>query len=386
MVTYIDDQRVSGYSAENAWRAKRQVTSRQQRLGIQDAPRKTRPPMCLTAGAWCGMIFLKWIWGIFCWLTPLAASRRFKEARNVGQTLSQAKWEKGKRYAQDLGKCFLSTDRPLVDRKQLESMVGFWNHVAMTYPELRPFLRGLYHTLHQHLPSDEGVSELEKEDQAELLGEAIKLAREQGNKGSEDDREGDLEEIQLVEVHSSSEITGIPPPGQVRAVARMAGDVEALVKLFDLPHPPVVTVRSSTIMTVTYGFGDASGLGKGSTIEDYGNGAVPVPSVEGIRYRIGVWEADEAQESSNYREFTNVVEAMEEDREAGRLKDCEVFFFTDNSTVETALFKGTSTSPTLLKLVIRFHILQAKYQVKVHVIHCAGTRICLLYTSDAADE
>mmetsp|Transcript_39960 Transcript_39960/g.56309 ORF Transcript_39960/g.56309 Transcript_39960/m.56309 type:complete len:432 (+) Transcript_39960:3-1298(+) len=177
------------------------------------------------------------------------------------------------------------------------------------------------------------------------------------------------------EVHSSQEITGIPPPVSVPAVPRTRGDVEAMNRFFSPAKPPVVTVRSSTVLTITYGFGDASGLGKGSTIEDFRNGCTPMPSVEGIRYRIGVWEADEAGESSNYREFTNVVEALEEDGDAGRLQYCEVFFFTDNATVETALFKGTSSSQTLLDLVIRFHLLRAKYQVKIHVIHCAGTRM-----------
>jgi hypothetical protein len=41
---FIDDERGSGHSRENAWQVHRQYISKQQYLGIQDAPRKTRPP------------------------------------------------------------------------------------------------------------------------------------------------------------------------------------------------------------------------------------------------------------------------------------------------------------------------------------------------------
>ena len=68
---------------------------------------------------------------------------------------------------------------------------------------------------------------------------------------------------------------------------------------------------------------------------------------------------------------------MEEEGEAGRLDNAEMFLCTDNFTVETALYKGTSSSPKLLNLVIRFHLLKAKYRVRIHVIHVAGTQMIL---------
>jgi hypothetical protein len=41
---FVDDLRASGYSIECTWRVARQVVSHLQYLGIQDAPRKRRPP------------------------------------------------------------------------------------------------------------------------------------------------------------------------------------------------------------------------------------------------------------------------------------------------------------------------------------------------------
>ena len=43
VITFVDDLRASGYDRENAWRVARQITSRLQYLGIQDAARKRRP-------------------------------------------------------------------------------------------------------------------------------------------------------------------------------------------------------------------------------------------------------------------------------------------------------------------------------------------------------
>jgi hypothetical protein len=57
-----------------------------------------------------------------------------------------------------------------------------------------------------------------------------------------------------------------------------------------------------------------------------------------------VWSAIEEEESSNYRELTNLVEDTELEAEAGNLRQTELFLFTDNSTVESAFYKGSSSS------------------------------------------
>jgi hypothetical protein len=52
----------------------------------------------------------------------------------------------------------------------------------------------------------------------------------------------------------------------------------------------------------------------------------------GIRYRIGKGGPDE-DETSNYWEFENVVDALREEAQAGNLQHSLIFLCTDNSTV-----------------------------------------------------
>jgi hypothetical protein len=60
-----------------------------------------------------------------------------------------------------------------------------------------------------------------------------------------------------------------------------------------------------------------------------------------------------------------VVEASEDEGESGRLKDCRVFFCTDNLTVEFAIYKGSSGSEKLHDLLVRYHYLESKYGITV---------------------
>ena len=57
VVTFVDDVRMTGSSREHSHEVHRQFPSRMQYLGIQDAPRKFRPPSQDQAGAWTGTIF-----------------------------------------------------------------------------------------------------------------------------------------------------------------------------------------------------------------------------------------------------------------------------------------------------------------------------------------
>lgn len=73
--------------------------------------------------------------------------------------------------------------------------------------------------------------------------------------------------------------------------------------------PKIMVRASGTILVVFYGFGDASGKGLGSGI---------ARSKQPIKHsvQIGVWGYSESiKESSNWREFTNVLEGLEEEGE-----------------------------------------------------------------------
>ncbi len=112
-------------------------------------------------------------------------------------------------------------------------------------------------------------------------------------------------------------------------------------------------------------FADASGKGFGST----------VLGQDGTRYRLGLWDKDTEDESSNFREFENVVETLEKEAEGGLLKGAVIFLCTDNSTVEAALYKGNSSSRKLFDLVLRVRVLEMRESIRNLVTHVSGERM-----------
>ena len=57
IMAYVDDLHITGIDEEMVWAAARQVASRLQYLGVQDAARKTKAPGIDTGSAWAGTIF-----------------------------------------------------------------------------------------------------------------------------------------------------------------------------------------------------------------------------------------------------------------------------------------------------------------------------------------
>jgi hypothetical protein len=118
--------------------------------------------------------------------------------------------------------------------------------------------------------------------------------------------------------------------------------------------PPRVNVRTSAVFRILYGFADALGKGFGST----------VLGPDGTAYRTGIWDKDTEGETSNFREFENVVETLEEEARKGSLQGAEIYLCTDNSTIEAALYKGTSSSEKLFDLVVRVRKLELQQQAR----------------------
>ena len=242
----------------------------------------------------------------------------------------------------------MSNGRPSLGRKELEKVTGFLNHLAMTFDDMNPFLKGLYLTLNSWRPNrdDEDWKVTDKK------WKRILLDRLERGEISNDEFDGKW-----------TEDPGAPV--LVTASPRMCTDVHALLSIMEPLVVPRVSIRSKTILSVVYGFGDASGTGLGATFT----------CGSGFNYRIGVWGTSEESESSNWKEFTNVVDSLEEETEEGNLGDAEVFMFTDNATVEACSQKGSSSSPKLLSLIIRLRSMATRHNVKINMFHVAGTRM-----------
>ena len=147
----------------------------------------------------------------------------------------------------------------------------------------------------------------------------------------------DDDEAAIVRVYRSKGVKcapHAPKSGLTPAVPRLLADIKALQQLTSSELPVLRVVRPTQVVQVYYGFGDAAGKGFGTTIAgDYNCKAKlspPAPNKHGLTYRLGIWDAQELLESSNWKEFTNLVVSTEEEAASGRLRNCEFFLFTDN--------------------------------------------------------
>jgi hypothetical protein len=349
LVAYIDDLRASGHSVEACWLIARYVSARLQHLGTQDAARKRRPPTC-TPGAWAGAVFRT---------TPTS----------VTVSVSQDKWEKAKNIISGLEEQLRTSGDQTVNFKSLEVARGFLGHIAMTFEFLTHHLKGFHLTLASYLDKrdNEGWRMTDNEWSAYLSDQVDKsqLMREEADMMGHDRQVHhptckDRETLNL-----TSQKYHYNPPERIRVGNHLLNDIEALKQFFELSSPPKLEIRKQNVRLLLYGFADASGCGLGST--------VLIPGT-GIRYRVGVWGSDE-NNSSNYREFENVVLTVEEEARHGTLKDSIMFLFTDNSTVEGALYKGNTPSKKLFNLIVRLRKTAFENGATVLVSHVSGKRM-----------
>ncbi len=163
------------------------------------------------------------------------------------------------------------------------------------------------------------------------------------------------------------EIPRAPASGFTTPALRFIDDLRALLRLSesDSPPTPIRVARSKTVVTAVYGFGDASGKGFCGTLGYH----------DQVNYRIGVWGSDEESESSNYKELCNLVQTCEEEAASWRLYNAEFYLFTDNSTSESCFYRGSSKSKLLHELIVKLRKLEMDYNLTIHLIHVAGTRM-----------
>jgi hypothetical protein len=100
-------------------------------LGIQDSPRKRRPPSQIP-GAWAGSVFST------------------KDSK-VTKSATKEKWNKAKGLVRELIELAGHDEGHTFNYKQLEQIRGFLCHMAMTYETITPFLKGLHLMLASYL-------------------------------------------------------------------------------------------------------------------------------------------------------------------------------------------------------------------------------------------
>jgi hypothetical protein len=289
MVAFFDDGRVFGPTRSLVSSALCQVTSRIQARGNQDAARKRRE-ISLRPGAWAGCIAY----------TDHGLVRRFT---------SQEKWDKAKHHIQWI-QDHLHQGLEM-ERGAFKSCQGFLVHMSGTYEQIKPYVHGLFLSENvwrrnrdprgYRLPKGSeplGDDHLDDLDPFEDEEEQLQVA------GALDDNAfpGPMNAPALNPSPALFEI----PPKTVAAVPRLQSDMDALEKIFSGDTPiqsierPVSGARS-----VAFGGGDASGEGFGSLLSPLG--------MEPLMHW-GFWVCNE---SSNWREMRNLLEAIHEEARLG---------------------------------------------------------------------
>ena len=328
--TFMDDSRGIGATRELCHEATHQVETLMSYLGLQDAARKRRPNS-QTPGEWTGSITLA------------------LEGVGLFVTVSQKKWDKCKAIISSLLELYASPkDLPMMDLKDLERKTGFLVHLAMAYPAMMPFLRGLYLTMNSWRSMRDG-------DGWKLSRRAYDVYMSQSRRAGQ----GLDPEIQVADDEEGA-------PSLVRAVPRLYGQLLALQLIFSGDEPGLRLIRGASILELLYIFGDASGAGFGSSWNDG----------FGLGFRFGVWGEEGDGTSSNFRELRNLVETLESLGLEGKLAGKEIFIFTDNMVSESVASAGSSASEKLYDLVVRLvGCLGMQFRCSVHFIHVAGSRM-----------
>ena len=356
--TFVDDERVVGPTEDLTWQASHALASKQSYLGIQDAARKARP-CSRTTGAWAGAIV------------------HVLDKLGVCVLTSQEKWTKMKGILTKW-KQRLNAKSPKLSHKELLADRGFLVYVTRTYPAMVPYLKGFHLTIEMWRGGRDAEGwKLRPGDDSSISSTTGDSVYSTFLPGEGDDDEAVASHRVATKIGAAQAYA--PSSGLTSPVPRFSSDIDALIRLSDFDLPPLRVVRPAHVVHVYYGFGDASGKQFGGTIsEDYNCHRRLSDTLEGkrgIRFRIGLWSALEEEESSNYKELFNLVEMVTIEARAGRLRNCEFFLFTDNSTAEGCFYRGSSKSPFLHHLVLRLRAIEMEYGMTLHVVHISGKRM-----------
>ncbi|CAJ1926900.1 unnamed protein product [Cylindrotheca closterium] len=166
--------------------------------------------------------------------------------------VSQEKWDKTKLQVKEIAEELSGSTSGSLKHKALERKRGFLFYVTRTYPTMVPYLKGIHLTLDAWRPGrdDEGWKSI-------------------GYKGE-------------APTPSSQDA-----PEYVKGVPRLKDDLAALSALTASESPPIRRVRSKRVMTVFYGFGDASAVGFCSTFQRFSKQGSGFIAEDKIHYRYG---------------------------------------------------------------------------------------------------
>jgi hypothetical protein len=337
IVTFYDDGRVFVATEEDAILALRQITSRIQYYGNQDAARKRRA-VSQRPGAWAGGV-------------------AYTDQKLLRKFISQEKWDKTRAFLSWVAEN-LRNNNGLMDRIKFCSGKGFLVHVSLCYDFMNPYMKGF------HLSENSWRENRDAEGWKIDFPIEIECDTQLGMEEPDDDETW----FSLMDHHEFGNFkSDKAPPTWVKAVPRLWEDIRILQLFFDPPTPlQVIVCPVEGASFVAYGGGDASGEGFGGQMSPLG--LKPL-------LRRGFWCASDSENSSNWRELRNLVELIRGEVQRGRLAGREVWLATDNSTAANAYYRGTSTSKILHEMITELRLLTLEGNFILHIFHIPGTRM-----------
>jgi hypothetical protein len=276
LFTFVDDERVSGPTEELTWQAAHVMAARQAYLGIHDAARKAGK-CSQQPRAWAGAVV------------------HVDEDKGVCVLTSEEKWAKMKGIVLKWSDRLKSGVNEL-NHKELLSERGFMVYVTRAYPPLIPYMKGF------HLTAEMWRGNRDAEGW-KLPPKLAATQTEATTAGLVLDQDEDEAAVRHFIRHQLGvETPYAPATGTTTPAPRFIDDLKALTMLTSSNLPPLCVVRPKRVVHVFYGFGDASGKGRGSTFQGFKTVTHPAedPALSLI-YKVGVWGADVESESSNYR-------------------------------------------------------------------------------------
>ncbi len=375
---FVNDERVTGPDEELTWQASHVLASKQSLLGVQDTGRKARP-CSQKPGAWVGAVV---------YVIP---------DLRVCVLTSAEKWSKVKAILKKWSTLLLGHkegEQLRLAHKELLSDRDFLVYVTRAYPAMVPYLKGFHLTIKMWRAGQdaEGWKLPVKDGDSMASGRSLSSldATRAGQYGINlslsasysVEHAGDHDEAPAnhwINLKAGHDMLYAPVDGFTTPVWHFKDDIAALTRLTDFDLPPLRVVRPTHITQVFYGFGDASGKQFGATLsENYnycGRLSKMATGSGSIQFWVGLWSPEEEEESSNYKELRNLVDAVGEEARARRLRDCESFMFTDNSTAEGCFYRGNSKSVHLHPLVLELRTVEMTYGMTLHIVHILGKRM-----------
>jgi hypothetical protein len=118
------------------------------------------------------------------------------------------------------------------------------------------------------------------------------------------------------------------PPETVQLVDHVLFDMQALNNFLTLPSPIMVILGPAMgPLWLAYGFGDASGEGRGGQL---------APNDLLARIEIAFWFTEDSEKSSNNRQMKNCYKFLKREADALRLTGREVWLCTENEVTDRA--------------------------------------------------